>query len=133
MPAFLRQLPLRLTAGAYILNSGLSKRQADELSAKHLQQMASTAYPAMARMEPARFAALLSTAEVVLGSALLVPFVPGRVAGAGLTAFAAGLLGLYLRIPGLREKGGLRPTEQGMALAKDVWLLGMGLSLTFGE
>jgi len=49
--------------------------------------------------------------------------VPGKVAGAGLTAFAAGLLGLYLRTPGMR------PTQQGTAIAKDVWLLGIGLGL----
>ena len=67
-----------------------------------------------------------------LGAALLIPVVPSRVAGAGLTAFAAGLLGLYLRTPGMRHPQSLRPTEQGLPLSKDAWLLGAGLSLLLG-
>jgi hypothetical protein len=55
--------------------------------------------------------------------------VPAAVAGLGLTAFSAGLLGLYLRIPGMHQRGSLKPTEDGMAIAKDSWLLGIGLSL----
>jgi uncharacterized membrane protein YphA (DoxX/SURF4 family) len=124
-----RQLPLRITAGVYILNSGFSKQEADELAAKRLQHMAATAYPAAGRMDPTRFARLLAASEVALGAALLIPFVPAALAGAGLTAFSAGLLGMYLRIPGMRHDHSLRPTEQGIGLAKDVWLLGMGLSL----
>ena len=42
--------------------------------------------------------------------------------------FSAGLLGLYLRIPGMRQNRSLRPTAQGTPLAKDAWLLGIGLS-----
>ena len=51
------------------------------------------------------------------------------MAGLSLAAFAGGLLGLYLKTPGLRDEGSLRPTQQGTAIAKDVWLLGIGLSL----
>jgi hypothetical protein len=29
----------------------------------------------------------------------------------------------------MREAGSLRPTQQGIALAKDVWLTGIGASL----
>jgi hypothetical protein len=36
---------------------------------------------------------------------------------------------LYLRTPGLRKPGSLRPTQDGTAIAKDVWLLGAGLGL----
>ena len=39
------QLPLRLTAGTYILDSGLHKRHPDEETAKHLHGFASGAYP----------------------------------------------------------------------------------------
>ncbi len=56
-----------------------------------------------------------------------MPVVPTALAGAGLTAFSAGLLGLYLRTPGMREEGGLRPTQEGTALAKDTWMLGIGV------
>jgi hypothetical protein len=66
---------------------------------------------------------------VGLGAALLLPFVPDGLAGAALTAFSAGLLGLYVRVPGLRQEGSIRPTQQGTAIAKDVWLLALGLSL----
>jgi hypothetical protein len=58
-----------------------------------------------------------------------LPLVPSVVAGAALTGFALALLGLYLRTPGMREQGSLRPTPQGIPLAKDVWLAGIGASL----
>ena len=60
---------------------------------------------------------------------MLLPIVPTAVAGAGLTAFSASLLGLYLNTPGMREPGTLAPTQQGTALAKDVWMLGIGVGL----
>jgi hypothetical protein len=47
----------------------------------------------------------------------------------GLTAFSAGLLGLYVRTPGMTKEDGIRPTKQGTAMAKDVWMLGIGLGL----
>ena len=48
----------------------------------------------------------------------------------GLIAFSAGLLGLYARTPGMTREDGIRPSRQGTALAKDVWMLGIGLGLT---
>ncbi|CAM5548372.1 DoxX family membrane protein OS=Streptomyces tendae OX=1932 GN=GUR47_04155 PE=4 SV=1 [Streptomyces tendae] len=36
-------------------------------------------------------------------------------------------MGLYLRTPGMREEGSLRPTQEGTALAKDTWMLGIGV------
>lgn len=122
-----RHWPGRLAVGAYILNSGLSKRNADDETAKYLHQSASTAYPMMNRLDPRTFTRLLSWGEIVVGTTLLLPVVPTVAAGAGLTAFSAGLVGLYLRTPGMRREKSVRPTEQGIALAKDVWMLGMGL------
>jgi hypothetical protein len=29
----------------------------------------------------------------------------------------------------MREEGSLRPTQQGMSIAKDVWMFGIGLTL----
>ena len=63
----------------------------------------------------------------------MLPIVPTAVAGAGLAAFSAGLVGLYLRTPGMREDGSLRPTQQGIALAKDVWMLGIALGFLIDE
>jgi hypothetical protein len=55
------------------------------------------------------------------------------VAGALLTGFSGGLLGLYIKIPGMRQEGSLRPTRQGIPLAKDSWLLGIGVSLLLSD
>ena len=54
---------------------------------------------------------------------------PTAVAGAALTGFSGGLLGLYLRTPGMRKPGSLAPTQDGLAIAKDSWLLGIGVGL----
>ncbi|MFF8261442.1 hypothetical protein [Streptomyces virginiae] len=124
-----RQLPLRLTAGTFFLNSGLSKLRADETTAEGLQQFAAHTYPFLGKQDAQKFVRLLAAGEFAIAAALLVPVVPAAVAGAALTAFSVGTLGLYLRTPGMREEGSLRPTEQGIALAKDVWLLGIGVSL----
>lgn len=123
-------MPLRATTGAFILNSGLNKLGADQETAAGLHEFATTAYPTFEKVQPATFARLLGAGEVALGTALLVPMVPSTVAGAGLTAFGVGTLGLYTRVPGLRHEGSIRPTDQGIAVAKDVWLVGAGATLT---
>ena len=122
-------VPVRLATGAFILNSGLSKLKSndDELH-KGLHGMASTAYPQLGSVEPKTFAKALGAAETALGAALLTPFVSPGLAGAGLTAFSAGLMGLYFKIPGMTEDG-IRPSQQGLALAKDSWLLAIGSAL----
>jgi hypothetical protein len=55
------------------------------------------------------------------------------VAGAGLVGFSAGLLRLYWATPGAHEPGSPRPTPQGIGLAKDLWLLGAGLTLILDD
>jgi DoxX len=101
----IRQLPLRLSAGGYILNSGLSKWNADETTAKELQAFAAGTYPFLAKLDPQLFVNALAATEMAVGAAVFVPFVPSVVAGTALTAFSGGLLGLYLRTPGMREEG----------------------------
>lgn len=127
--AFARRQPGRLAAGAFILNSGVGKWSADDETAARLHKMASGTYPFLARLSPRDFARLLAAGEIALGTALLLPVVPDVLAGAGLTAFSGGLLGMYLRTPGVRREGSLRPTQQGVPLAKDVWMLGIGTGL----
>jgi hypothetical protein len=39
------------------------------------------------------------------------------------------LVQLYLKTPGMRQSGSIRPTQEGIGLAKDVWLLGAGMTL----
>src|SRR6478735_692135 len=55
----LRHLPLRLGAGAYILNSGLDKLGADEDTATGLHGTAAGAYPFLSGVEPKTFATAL--------------------------------------------------------------------------
>ncbi|PGH44785.1 hypothetical protein COO58_10350 [Micromonospora sp. WMMA1996] len=125
----LTHAPLRIAIGAYILNSGLSKRNLEGEAAAGMHGMAVGALPQLRQIPPDRFAMLLSRAETALGVALLAPFVPSLLAGAGLTAFGAGLVQLYLKTPGMREGTSLRPSQAGIGLAKDVWLVGAGLTL----
>jgi hypothetical protein len=133
IPVRARHLPPRIAAGAFILNSGLSKLSADEQTAAQLHGFAAATYPFVGKLKPADFARLLAVSEIALGSALLVPVVPAGVAGAGLVAFAGGLLGLYARTPGMRKEGSIFPSQEGTALAKDVWMAGIGLGLVIDE
>lgn len=128
MSAALHRLPLRATSGAFILNSGLGKMSLDAESAAGLQAMAANAFPQVKDLKPEEFGKLLAVAETALGAALLLPFVPRVVAGLGLTAFSGSLLWMYHKTPGLTVDG-IRPTQAGVGVAKDVFLLGIGLSL----
>lgn len=123
----IRRLPLRLAPGLFLINSGVGKLGLDEASAAGLQAMAGNAIPQVHLLSPAVFGKTLAAGEIALGTALLTPMVRTGVAGAGLTAFSAGLLRMYARTPGMHEN--LRPTQDGTAIAKDSWLLGIGLSL----
>jgi hypothetical protein len=129
----LDHLPLRLVTGAFILNSGLSKWRASAETAAGVHGFAKGTYPFLERVPPERFTKLLASGEIALASALLLPFVPSRLAGAGLVGFAGALLGLYLKTPGMRGPGSLRPTQQGTAIAKDVWMAGIGTALVLGR
>ncbi|MEH0930342.1 hypothetical protein [Micromonospora sp. CPCC 205558] len=122
-------LPLRFTIGAYFINSGLGKRNLEGGAAEGMHGMAVAAMPQLGQLDSTRFAKLLAYSEIALGSALIAPFVPAPLVGLGLTAFGAGLVQLYLKTPGMREPGSIRPTQQGSGLAKDVWLVGAGLTL----
>ena len=124
-----RHLPPRIAAGAFILNAGIGKLSADEQAAARLHGMAAGTYPFLNKLKPADFARLLAVSEIALGSALLLPVVPAWAAGAGLAAFSGGLLGLYAKTPGMRKEGSPFPSQQGTALAKDVWMAGIGLGL----
>ena len=83
------QAPLRVAAGTYILNSGLNKLDADDEKSKHLHEMAVSSYPFFENMDPQTFVKVLRTGEILLGGALLAPFVSSRTAGLSLAAFAA--------------------------------------------
>ncbi len=125
----LHNLPVRLAVGAYLLDSGLSKLEADEAAFEHIHNMAVSAYPFLEKVEPTKFAKYFAQGEILLAAIILLPLVPDVLAGFVLTIFAASLMGLYLRIPGMRHVGSLRATPEGTGLAKNIWILGIGLSL----
>lgn len=129
LPVKARHRPQRITTGAFILNSGLGKWSADDETAAQLHGFASGTYPFLTKLKLRDFVRLLAASEIALGAALLVPIVLAAVAGAGLTAFSGGLLGLYALTPGMRKDGTPFPTQQGIPIAKDIWMLGIGLGL----
>lgn len=122
---------LRAVPGAFILNSGIGKLGMDEDSAAGLQQMAANGVPFVEELTPAQFGKFLSYGEIAVGAALLLPFVPTRVAGAALTTFSAGLVANYFSIDSMTQDDGIRPSEDGTAVAKDTWLAAIGLALMF--
>jgi len=126
----LSHVPLRVATGAFILNSGLNKRNLPREAAEGLQGMAANGVPQVKSLDPVTFGKAVSYGEIALGAALLTPFVPATVAGAALTAFGGGLVNMYLNTPGMTQEGSkIRPSQDGTAVAKDVWLVGAGLSL----
>ncbi|MEU9834931.1 hypothetical protein AB0D67_25645 [Streptosporangium sp. NPDC048047] len=127
------QLPARVAAGLVILESGLSMAAANDERARQTHGMAAGTYPFLKDLDPQEFTRWLARSEIALGAALLLPVVPSALAGAALAAFAGGLMGLYLRTPGLRRQGSLRPTPEGLGIVKDVWLLGIGAGLVAEE
>jgi hypothetical protein len=124
-----RDLPGRFVTGAFILHTGLDKWSGPSEVAGAVHGMAKGAYPFLGSIPPEKFLKLLAAGEIATGSVLLAPFVSNKVAGAALTAFAASLLGLYWRTPGMRKPGSIWPTQNGTAVSKDVWMLGIGLGL----
>jgi hypothetical protein len=122
-------IPLRAVTGAFILNAGLGKRNLDADSAAGLQSMAVRVIPQFGRLEPEQFGKLLSYTETTLGAALLTPFLPSRLVGLGLGMFSGSLFTMYLKTPGMTLEDGIRPTPQGTALAKDIWMLGIAAAL----
>jgi hypothetical protein len=127
-----RHIPLRLVTGAFLVNSGWDKRALPPEAAAGMQGMAAAAVPQVASMPPAQFGRALSNGEMALGAALLAPFVSPVVAGAALTGFSATLLRMWFVTPGMRQPGTIRPTQDGTAIAKDVWMAGIGVALLTG-
>ena len=125
----LSSLSTRVVAGGYVLHSGLEKWGGGPEQAQGMHGFAAGAYPFLAKLNPPTFLRLLSVGEIALGAALLLPLVPDEVAGIALTGFSAGLVALYLRTPGMHKPGSVWPTQEGIGLSKDVWLLGIGAGL----
>jgi hypothetical protein len=124
-----RHLPERVVTGAYILHTGLEKWSGGPAQAAGVHGMASGAYPFLAKLTPKTFLKLLAATEIATGAVLLTPFVPKALAGAALTAFSGALVTMYLRTAALHKPGSVWPTPSGIAVSKDVWMLGIGVGL----
>ena len=127
LPVRARDLPGRVTTGAYILHAGLQKWNADETRAAAVHGMAAAAFPVLKGLAPKKFVRLLAMGEIGTGAALLTPFVPTSLAGTALSAFSGALLAMYARTPAMRLPGSVWPSPAGTAVSKDVWMLGIGL------
>jgi uncharacterized membrane protein YphA (DoxX/SURF4 family) len=124
-----RSVPGRLATGAYIAHAGLGKWRGSAEQATGVHGMAAAAYPPLEPIPPRVFLKLLAAGELATGALLLSPFTSDATAGAALTGFSGALLTMYLRTPTLHKPGSVWPTPAGMAVSKDVWMLGIGLGL----
>jgi hypothetical protein len=122
---------LRLVSGAFILNAGIGKLSLADEHAAGLQTAAARVIPQAAALEPAQFGKALSFSEIALGTFILTPFIPTRLAGLALGVFSGSLVATYLKFPGMTEADGIRPTPAGTAMAKDFWLAGIAVALIF--
>ncbi len=123
---------LRGVSGAYLLQSGYGKLGLPVEAAEGMQGFAASGVPALGKLDPDTFGKFVAYSELGIGGALVTPMVPNRVAGLALGAFSAGLLSIYFRNPAMTQEDGVRPSDDGMALSKDVFLAGIAGALVFG-
>lgn len=122
---------LRIVPGAFILNSGIGKLGLTPEAAEGLQNMAVKGVPPLKKLTREQFAKFISYGEISVGTALLLLFVPNKIAGAMLAVFSGSMVSMYLRTPGMTESDGIRPTQEGTPVAKDSWLLAIAIALIF--
>lgn len=119
----------RVIPGAFIANSGAGKIGMPAEASAGLQQYAATGVPLVKALPADKFGTILGVSEVALGAALAIPAIPNRVAGVGLTAFSAGLLSLYFANPENTKADRIRPSDEGLSLSKDIFMLSLGVGL----
>lgn len=120
---------LRAIPGALIADSGISKLGMDAESSKGLQDFAATGIPQVKELPSDKFGTIIGASEVAVGGALLAPFVSNRLAGLALTTFGAGLLSIYFRNDDMTREDGIRPSQDGMSIAKDSMMVAIGTGL----
>src|SRR5699024_6635294 len=124
---------LRAVPGAFILNSGIGKLGMDAEPAESMQGMAVRGVPPLGKLSREQFAMLLSFGEIDGGAAMLLPVVPTRLAGLALAGFSGSMVSMYLRTPGMTQSDGVRPTQEGTAIAKDTWMLAIAGALLLNQ
>lgn len=131
--SFLSSVALRAIPGLFILNSGVGKIGMPAEASAGTQEFAASGIPALKNLPADKFGSILGWSETAVGGAMLAPFVSNRMAGIGVTALGAGLLTLYFNNEGNTKEDGIRPTDDGISLAKDSWLVAIGLGLIFAD
>ena len=127
--ANVRRAPLRLTTGAFVLNSGVSTFNASDAKIQRLQASAAQLVPQVGQMTPRTFAKALAAGEVALGTALMLPIVPPAIAGLGLSAFAASLLATRRSSSGQHTDPPGETSTGPVPGATEAWMLGSGVAL----
>jgi uncharacterized membrane protein YkgB len=129
-------LPIRLSNSAILIWQGVRHLQRPEQTGEYLLNAASHSVPALKDVfgeRPERFATALGACETGLGVWLLSG-IWRRAAGVALAGFSSATLSLLFTVPGMREEGSVwEPSQQGMTLAKDLWMLGAAFALVLGE
>ncbi|MGB3410670.1 MAG: hypothetical protein WBA45_05685 [Microthrixaceae bacterium] len=125
----IRDIPLRVSTGAYVLHAGMSKWNGGEDLAIGLHSGAKGPFPFLEGVPPKTFLKGLAAGEMATGAVLLSPFASSRLAGAALAGFSGSLLTMYMKTPAMREPGSIWPSQDGTAVSKDVWMFGIALSL----
>lgn len=120
---------LRGVSGAYLIQSGLGKKDLPEEVYAGLKGMASIGIPQFGEWDDKTFGQFLWLSEVGIGTLLVTPFVNKRLAGAALLAFSAGMLSMYFNNDEMTQDDGIRPSQDGTPLSKDVWLGAIGAAL----
>lgn len=113
---------MRGVTGAYMLQAGYGKRNMPQEAAEGLQQFAATGVPPVKNLRADTFSKVVSASEMGLGAVLLTPFISNRLAGLGLASFSAAVLSIYFRNDDMTQRDGIRPSEPGTGLSKDLFL-----------
>ena len=113
---------LRGVTGAYILQAGYGKRNMPSEAAEGLQQFAATGVPQVKTISGDTFGKVVAASEMSLGAVLLSPFISNRLAGLGLASFSTAVLSIYFRNDDMTQRDGIRPSEPGTGLSKDIFL-----------
>lgn len=120
---------LRGISGAYFLQSGIGKLKMPTEAATGLQQFAATGVPQVTKLDPDAFGKVVSYSEIGVGASLLAPVVSNRLAGLALGAINAGFLSIYFRNDQMTRKDGIRPSEAGTGLSKDLFIAAIAAAL----
>ena len=86
-------------------------------------------FPSSPTWSPGLRAAAVGQRDRPRGGPAGIGFIPSGLAGLGLSIYAGSLTRLYLTAPGTRREGTIAPSQQGIGLAKDSWMLAIGVAL----